>query len=199
MLNAHHAVTDGVGALRFFRSVARAYTGRPDRVPAVDPLAARDLQAQFGHTVSERARDADRAESPTGPRSFLGSRRVARQPGYGFLHWALSADQVRRLNPRRIVSTATLNDLLLASLHRAVAAWNADHDRPCQTISVLMPVNLRPPEWRNEIVGNLTLGGSVLSTPEQRSTVESLLATISAQTRRIKTGDDFAAFVEIPL
>ena len=198
-LKAHHAITDGVGALRFLHSVARAYAGRPDPVPAVDPLTARNLQAQFGHTISHRPRGERRARPPAGPKSLLAPRGAAGEPGYGLLHSALSADQGRRLNPRRLVPTATVNDLLLASLHLAVAAWNADHHRPCETISILMPVNLRPPEWRNEVVGNLTLGGSILSTAEQRSTAESLLATVAAQTRRIKSGDDFAAFVELPL
>jgi NRPS condensation-like uncharacterized protein len=179
--------------------VARAYSCRPDPVPAVDPLAARDLQAHFGHRVSVQPRDADRAKTPAGPQSLLIPKGADHEPGYGFLLSALSADQGRRLNPRRLVPTATVNDLLLASLHRAVAAWNADHGRPCQTISIMMPVNLRPPEWRNEVVGNLTLGGPILSTPEQRSTAESLLATMTTQTRRIKTGDDFAAFVAKPL
>jgi NRPS condensation-like uncharacterized protein len=199
LLGANHAVTDGVGALRFLRSVARAYSGRPDPVPPVDPLAARDLQAQFGHTVSDRPRDAGRAKPPTGPRSLLAPEGAEGEPGYGFLLSALSVDQGRRLNPRRLVPTATVNDLLLASLHRAVAAWNADQRRPCRTISILMPVNLRPPEWRNEVVGNLTLGGPILSTPEQRSTAGTLLAAMTAQTRRVKTGDDFAAFCEKPL
>ena len=199
LLGANHTVTDGIGSLRFLHSVARAYSGRPDPVPAVDPLAARDLQAQFGHTLSHRPRGERPARPPAGPKSLLAPREACREPGYGFLHSALSADQGRRLNPRRLVPTATVNDLLLASLHRTVAAWNADHGRPCQTISIMMPVNLRPAEWRNEVVGNLTLGGAILSTSEQRSTAESLLATVAAQTQRIKAGDDFAAFVELPL
>jgi NRPS condensation-like uncharacterized protein len=62
-----------------------------------------------------------------------------------------------------------------------------------------MPVNLRPPEWRHEVVGNLTLGGPILSTPEQRSTAGSLLTAMAAQSRRIKAGGDFAAFLEKPL
>jgi NRPS condensation-like uncharacterized protein len=199
LLGANHAVTDGIGSLRFLHSVARAYAGRPDPVPPVDPLAARDLQAQFGHTVASRPGDADRAKPPAGRRSLLVPRGADGESGYGFLLSSLSADQGRRLNPRRLVPTATVNDLLLASLHRAIARWNADQHRPCQIISILMPVNLRPPEWRNEVVGNLTLGGPILSTQEQRSTAESLLAAVTAQTRRIKAGDDFAAFLEKPL
>jgi NRPS condensation-like uncharacterized protein len=62
-----------------------------------------------------------------------------------------------------------------------------------------MPVNLRPPEWRNEVVGNLTLGGITLSTPEQRSTAESLLAAMTVRTRRIKAGDEIAAYLERPI
>ncbi|HEY2157459.1 MAG TPA: hypothetical protein VGH33_17655 [Isosphaeraceae bacterium] len=199
LLGANHAVTDGVGSLRLLHSVARAYSGRPDPVPPVDPLEARDLQAQFGHTVSGRPSNADRARPPARTRSLLVPEGADGEPGYGILLSALSVDQSRRLNPRRLVPTATINDLLLASLHRAIAIWNADRYQPCQTISVLMPVNLRPPEWRNEVVANLTLGGAILSTPEHRSTPESLLAAMTAQTRRVKAGDDFAAFLKKPL
>jgi NRPS condensation-like uncharacterized protein len=199
LLSANHTMTDGIGSLRFLHSVARAYSGQADPVPGVDAVAARDLQAQFGHTVSDRPRNAGRAKPRTGPRTLVAPKGAEREPGYGFLLSALSADQGRRLDPRRLVPAATVNDLLLASLHRTIAAWNANESRPCQTISILMPVNLRPPEWRHEVVGNLTLGGPTLSTPEQRSTAESLLAAMTTQTRRIKTGDDFAAFFEKPL
>ena len=199
LLAANHAVTDGIGALRFLHSVARAYSGRPDPVSAVDPLTARDLEAQFGRSVSGRLGDAGRAQEATGPRSFLVAEGLDREPGYGFVFAVLSVDQRLRMNPRRIVPTATTNDLLLASLHRAIAAWNADHGRPPRTISTLMPVNLRPEDWRSEVVANLTLGAPVLTTPAQRSTAESLFETVTAQTRRIKSGDDFAALVAKPL
>jgi NRPS condensation-like uncharacterized protein len=110
----------------------------------------------------------------------------------------LPAELVRRLDLRRLPVGATINDILLASLHRAVADWNAGRGRPAESIAVLMPVNLRPPEWRHEVVGNLTLGGTVVTTPSQRSSDDSLLAAVVARTRSIKAGDDFAAFLAKP-
>jgi NRPS condensation-like uncharacterized protein len=198
LLSANHAVTDGVGALRFMHSVARAYSGRPDPVPAIDPLGARDLEAQFGHAISNRPQAAQRAKPRVAPPSLLVQTGAQGAPGYGFLAATLPADERWQRNARRLAPKATINDLLLASLHDAVAAWNADHERPCHTISILMPVNLRPAAWRDEIIGNLSLAAGVLTTPEQRASPESLLAAVTAQTRRIKAGDDFAIFLKRP-
>jgi NRPS condensation-like uncharacterized protein len=198
LLSANHAVTDGVGALRFLRSVARAYDGRPDPAPDIDPIAARDLEVQFGRSVADRPRRPDPPDRPKGPCSLIPPEGPGEGSGYGFVLVALTAEQVGRLNPRRLAQDATLNDLLLAALHRTLDAWCADRGQPCDLISILMPVNLRPPEWRNEVVGNLSLGGSVLSTPGHRSSASSLLAAVTRQTRRIKDGDDYAAFLEKP-
>jgi NRPS condensation-like uncharacterized protein len=199
LLNVNHAITDGIGASRFLHSVARAYGGRPDPVPTLDPLAVRDFRAQFGRAASPGSRRADVLSLPPLPRAFIAAERAADAHGYGFLHLALSGEQSRRLNPRRFVPDATVNDLMLASLHLAIARWNADQDRSCGCIALFMPANVRPPEWRYEVVANVTVGAKVASTSEQRATAPSLMEAVASQTRRLKEGRfGLEALLELP-
>jgi NRPS condensation-like uncharacterized protein len=197
LLSANHAITDGIGALRFVKSVARAYAGEPDPVPDVDPLVTRDLRAYFGPGFPRRPRVA-REEPPKGQRSRLTPDPDAGEPGYGFIHLSLSPERTARLRSRCSLADLTVNDLLLASLHQAIGSWNAGRDVPCGVVASIVPVNLRPAEWRHEIVANLVMAGSVVSTREERSDADSLLATVGRQMRRVKSGDDFAAALSAP-
>src|SRR5207244_1950840 len=67
----------------------------------------------------------------------------------------LDAEDMPALGSRRPPG-ATVNDVLLAALHLAIAEWNAEHGAPCERIGIMMPVNLRPPERRNALVGNFS-------------------------------------------
>jgi NRPS condensation-like uncharacterized protein len=198
MLNAHHAITDGVGALRFLRSVARAYCGRQDPVPAVDPLVMRDPKFFLGSAAGRRFPEAESPCTPTGARAFLAPEGARPGSGYGFLHVTLPAEQSRRLDPRRFEPSATINDLLQAALHLAIAEWNARRHHRCDCIAVFMPANSRPPEWRDELVINHTVGGKVTSTPQARATAESLMAVVTKQTRWIKSGGAAAMVFDHP-
>jgi hypothetical protein len=53
---------------------------------------------------------------------------------------------------------------------------------------MLMPVNFRPLDWYGEVVGNLTLGGRVMVTPEQRRTPDALMRAVMDRTQWLKTG-----------
>ena len=86
--------------------------------------------------------------------------------------------------------------MLVAALHVAIALWNIEHGLHCGRISVLMPVNLRPPAWREEVVGNFSLLVRVLTTPEQRS-LGHVLAAVAAQTERMERENTLAALIEI--
>jgi NRPS condensation-like uncharacterized protein len=103
----------------------------------------------------------------------------------------LPAEQCRRLDSHRFEPSATINDLLQAALHLAIAEWNSRRHHRCDCIAVFMPANSRPPEWRGEFVINHTVGGKITSTPEQRTSAEALMAAVMKQTRWIKSG--FAA------
>jgi NRPS condensation-like uncharacterized protein len=158
LLNLHHAAGDGVSAVRLMRGILRAYAGEEDPVPALDPLAVRDVRALAGaSSLEERlmrghtlARHAARQVTPT--------TRVARdggdhRHGYGFELLALSPEETRAVRAKQTAG-ATLNDVLLAALAVAIRRWNSAHGRWPGRIALTMPVNLRPAEWRDEIVGN---------------------------------------------
>jgi NRPS condensation-like uncharacterized protein len=199
LLNVHHAITDGVGALRFLHSVARSYEGRPDPLSPVDPLAARDIKSHNRRgATSARSPSIDPPGRTSGRRAFIVAEGGSSGPGYGFHHEVLSAEETRRLNPGRLEPKATVNDLLIAALNLTVASWNAGRGRPCECIAVFMPVNARPPEWRDEVVGNVTLGSKVTTTPGQRATDAALMEAVAAQTRWIKSGIGFELLLDLP-
>ncbi len=185
-LNVHHAIADGIGAVRFLHSVARAYGRRPDPVPPLDPLAARDFKAQFGRPAS---RTSGRSEGPGLP---PGPRRVHRR-GSGRRRsriWLPSSGPLgrteRALEPSPVRAQGDgqrPHARLVTPGHRA---WNAGRDRPCECIALFMPANIRPSAWRYELVANFTMGGKVLSTPEQRATAASLMAAVASQTQQLK-------------
>jgi NRPS condensation-like uncharacterized protein len=114
------------------------------------------------------------------------------------VHASIPATEVRRFEPRRFEPTATINDLLQAALHLAIAEWNARRQHPCDCIAVFMPANSRPAAWRDEFVINQTAGGKITSTSQDRKSVEALLATITKQTRWLKLGQAAAAINDLP-
>lgn len=197
LFSISHVITDGVGSFRFLHSVARAYAGRPDPIFPVDPLAARDLRAQFGGSPGP-ARKTRHPNSPTHPPDSLVPEGSLEPSGYGFLHRTLSAEQRQCLQPRLYGPGVTTNDLLMAALHLAIGAWNQERGKPCDWISVLMPANVRPMEWYGEVVGNLTLGGRVTSTPEQRLDIPSFVRLVRTQTQWIKDGGGLARILDWP-
>lgn len=200
MLNANHAATDGFGALRVLQSIARAYTGEPDPVPDFDFLAERSLTARLSGTgVSARLRRhlalAERLRD-----LVAGPARIAREhgrdePGYGFHHVRLGPEETQGLVD--LDHAGSVNDVLLAALHRAVGTWNERHGVPCRRVSVLVPANLRPPPWREDMVGNFSLPARVSSNRAQRATPDRTLAAVTAQTSRKKRSGLGTAFLEI--
>lgn len=186
MINANHAAFDGVGALRVLRSIAKAYIEQPEPGPAVDLDRARDVD---GLTEPENLRErvrrlralAGKARDLAAPPARLAAQLGTDRPGYG-------VHQISVPVPRT-PGNATVNDLLLAALHRAIAGWNTQQGTACRRISVLMPVNLRPPEWKAEVVTNFVSPSRVSTTRAQRRTPQRALDTVAAQTRRIKEGN----------
>lgn len=195
LFSISHVITDGVGSFRFLHSTARAYAGRPDPIPPVDPLAVRDLRAQFGGSPGP-ARKTKHPNSPTHPPDSLVAEGSLEPSGYGFLHLALSSEQRQSLQPRLYGPGVATNDLMMAALHLAIHEWNEERGKPADWISVLMPANIRPMDWYGEVVGNLTLGGRVTSTPEQRRDVPSFVRLVRTQTQWIKDGGGLARVLD---
>jgi len=193
MINANHAAFDGFGTLQVLRSIAKTYRDEPEPDPAVDLLQARDIDGMTKPDgLVDRARRlrvlADKALDLAAPPSRLAPQRASDRPGYG-IH------QISVPVPRK-PGNATVNDLLLAALNWAIAGWNVEQGTACRRISVLMPVNLRPPQWKTEVVTNFVSESRVSTSPADRKTSQRLLDAIAARTRRVKEGEG-AALMEL--
>ena len=200
MLNIHHAAMDGFGAVRVLRSVARAYAGIPDPEPTIDFQEARRLPAQLlkadGPTRLRRAVVlAERLGDLVRPPARIASDGGIAQAGYGFQTRALSNAQTEALVAAE--HGGTVNDLLLSALHLSIAAWNAEHGTPCRRITVLVPANLRPAAWREDVAGNFALPIRVSTGPRTRRSRRAALAAITEQTSRKKRTGMGGALLEL--
>ncbi|MGH9128570.1 MAG: condensation domain-containing protein [Acidimicrobiales bacterium] len=200
LLNANHTAFDGFGCLRLLQSVARAYTGDPDPSDTVSLTEARDVRGTLGTddpTIRiQRGRvlaskTADLARAP----ARLATDGGTRQPGYLIVHRSLSVADTQ------VLATAggpgTVNDKLVAALHIAIWKWNYAHHSPSRRISVLMPLNLRPTQWRDDMVTNFVLMSRTLSARPDHRSPGAVLDAIIAQTERIKDCGRGAALIEL--
>jgi len=200
MVNANHAAMDGVGTLRLVRSVARAYAGEPDPAPDLDPIEARDVSMLVdldNRRVRRRrwAMLAGKGRDVVVPPARLAPDGGRDAPGYGLHHVRLPADLTRRLVESDL--PGTVNDVLLATLLLTVETWNDEHGAPAGRISVMVPVSMRPGEWRHEVVGNLILPVRVSTTKRHRSTPLAAVEEVAEQSRGIKEGGGAGALVEV--
>ncbi|MDX6424825.1 MAG: hypothetical protein QOD52_230 [Gaiellaceae bacterium] len=193
LLNLHHAAGDGIGAARLVLSILRAYAGVEDPLPALDPLGVRDVDALAGSASPAERLGRRRAvlrqaadDWLAGPPARLATAGGGTDdPGYGFELLALSAAETQVVGGHRTAGT-TINDVLLAGLAVAIERWNRDHDRPTPRIALTMPVNLRPPEWRTEVLANLASYTTVSVGRGERDDLGSALEAAVKGTRTIK-------------
>ena len=190
ILNVNHAAADGIGTLRFLRSILRAYSGEEDDTGSVDPLQARDVDSLYSpSSETEKIRRLKSAVAsmktqmpePTNVSVRSNSDRIT----YGCYHYTLELDDVAELDPRRHVD-ATFNDLLVAAMHRTVEDWNDRQEDDSELVRVLSPVNLRPREWWFEVFGNFAMSFATNSDPEQRQDPEALMQAVVEQSRVAK-------------
>lgn len=200
MVNTNHAAIDGFGGLRLLRSVARAYAGDDDPLPEIDLAEARDLPARLAAPdPPARARRAltllDKGRDVLAVPARLASEGAEDVPGYAFHHLTLEPSLVEAL--AGFDHPGTVNDLLLAALHLCIEGWNSDHGGRSGRVSVLMPVNVRPREWWEEMVGNATLMARVATTAGDRRSPASAVEAVTARTKEMKAGGTTAALVEL--
>ncbi|MEA2932249.1 MAG: hypothetical protein QOI56_1034 [Actinomycetota bacterium] len=189
MLNVNHAAMDGFGALRVVRSLARAYRGDAD--PAADPdflearqVPARLADADFRTKVGRGLALAEKVRDLVVPPARLAPEGASGGAGYGFHQVCLSPSGTQAVLDHD--HPGTVNDLLVAALHRTIGEWNAGHGVRRGRVGVLVPANLRPAEWRQDVVGNFSLPARVSSTRRHRRTSAATLRAVTAQTRRMK-------------
>jgi NRPS condensation-like uncharacterized protein len=200
MFNVNHAAMDGFGALRVLRSVARAYAGEADPAAPVEFGHARELLAQLASpplAVRLRRQLAliERLRDVFVPPARLAGDGASGEPGYGFYQVTMSRPETRALID--LNHGGTVNDVLLAAFHLTVAGWNAEHGARCGRIGVLVPANLRPAEWRNDIAGNFSLPARVSTSSRQRRTPMNALEAVTAQTARKKRVGFGTAMIEL--
>jgi NRPS condensation-like uncharacterized protein len=191
MLNLNHAAGDGMSAVRLMVSILRAYAGEPDPADPVDPLAVRDI----GELVSSRSLGArlgrGRALVEQAARVASSPARIAAdgadpdRTGYGFALLQLGPDELEKVLAHR-TGGATVNDVLLGALAITIRRWNEDHEADDGRIAIMMPVNLRPADWRTDVVGNFASYVSVPLDTREQADLPTAIAAATARTRRIK-------------
>jgi NRPS condensation-like uncharacterized protein len=190
VMNLHHAAGDGLAALRLMGSIARAYAGEKEPVPTVDALDVRDISAIAGSGSLKERITRGRAAVDYLTRGLSTPTRIAPQggadaPGYGFELLSFGPEQLERILKLRR-DGATVNDVLLGALAIAVRRWNDRHDSHGGSVYLMMPINLRPPEWRFEVVGNFASYVSVHIGADEQKTLPAAIKAATASTRRIK-------------
>jgi NRPS condensation-like uncharacterized protein len=200
MLNVNHAAFDGFGCLRVLRSTARAYAGTEDPLPDIELAQARQVQSHLATDdlrtrtqrlagIVDKLRDLVRAPARIAPEQS------SDQPGYGFYHTSLSIQQTETLASQS--HRGTVNDVLMAALHLAIAGWNLEHGAATGRISIILPVNFRPRQWREEMAINYVLMTWVSTTATDRQIPETALEAVRAQTERIKQTGTGTTLVEV--
>jgi NRPS condensation-like uncharacterized protein len=202
VLNLHHAAGDGMSALRLMGSIARAYGAEEDPLPPVDPLAVRDVATMAGAGSIRERLTRGRAALDYLARGVSTPSRITPQgesgrPGYGFELVEFAPEEVEQLQALRR-GEATVNDVLLGGLALTVRCWNEHHDAPsAEAVYLMMPINLRPAEWRYEIVGNFASYVSVRVGVADLRTLEAAIGAAAAGTRRIKDGGVAGLIVDL--
>jgi len=202
LLNVNHAVADGFGALTVLRSVATAYAADTVPGPRLDLVATLDLPVRpaspsdstlVGNWLNLVELVRNRLARP----ARLAPDQPDHRPGYGFHMECLSVDDTRRLfDPGR---PGTSRNVLAAALHLAIGDWNLAHGSPGRRIGVLVPVNLRPPGWRDGTVGNFSVTARLSTSRRHRSGPAAALRAVTAQTtrnKRTRTGIALVAALE---
>jgi NRPS condensation-like uncharacterized protein len=200
LLNANHAAFDGFGCVRLLQSVARIYTGQADPLPDVDLSDARDVERHLG-TDDERVKAerfaaiAEKLRDTVRPPARIAPDGGEDESGYRIVHRSLSAEGTKQLADADV--PGSVNDVLMAALHLAVDAWNRDHGTSAERIGVLMPVNLRPAEWREDVVTNFVLMARVSTARRDRVDAASTLEAVIEQTEDVKRWGTGAALIEV--
>ena len=162
-------------------------------MPDVNPLAVRDLR---GHVGARSVKDAiararqlkdrvseTRSEGPPARIAIDGGAEGAK--GFHFHLLRLGPDLTKQLMAQRR-KPATVNDLLVAGLAIAIRRFNAERGVATGRVSVMMPVNLRPPEWSEEVVANIVSFVPVSVLESEQSDLGTAQLAVEARTRVLK-------------
>ena len=202
MFNLNHAATDGFGAVRVLSRIARAYADRGEPEARLDFLACHDLPVRpaapaQAHLARSFTAATARLRELLAPHAPLAPDEPADDVGYGFLHVGLTPEQTHYVNG--VGRERDPGKVLLTALHLAIGDWNREHARPDRRIGVLVPVNLRPPEWREDTIGNFTVNTRLSTSPRNRAGVAAAQRAVTvraARNKRTRTGIALIAALE---
>lgn len=200
MLNVSHVAGDGLSSFRLMKSILRSYVGLADPVPDIDPLEARNLFEIAGsRTLKERIARARTLtehirENLTPPISVAKAGGTDAR-GYGFHLIPLGVEGTSLAMANR-VKPATVNDLLLAGLAVTINRWNSQHRGRSGRIGIMMPVNLRPPTWQYEVLGNFASYLTASVDTADQSDLKQAMAAIAEQTARFKEAGSAAQLID---
>ncbi len=190
MLNFNHAASDGFSALHVLRAITRAYADEIAPDPPLEFMALRDLPVgptsapvsrllAWNRLAVEKLRDWLARPARLAPDDGEDD-----DPRYGFHLVCLSAEDTCRVVDANRPGTS--RNKLLAALHLAIGDWNLEHGTPGHRIGVLVQVNLRPANFRDQILGNFSVTARVSTSRRHRSGGTPALEAITSQTTRNK-------------
>lgn len=191
LLNLHHAAGDGMGALRLLASILRAYRDEDDPHPPVDPLEVRDVTDLIGaEGIADRVK---RVRALVEHVARFASRPIRIEPrggdedapAYGFETLRLGRDEVARVMERR-TGGATANDVLIAAVGVTARRWNEKHGGSTGRAALMMPVNLRPKDWRFDVIANFASYVTVHLAEREQNDMDTAVAATAERTRKIK-------------
>lgn len=202
MLNLNHAATDGVGALRVLDCIADAYALGSAPVPPLDFLVTRTVpvrpaSAPVSRTMGAYKTLVERLRDGLARPARLAADGPAEETGHGFHLLKLSPEETARVLD--FERPGTSRNTLMAGLHLAIGQWNLEHGTPGRQIGVLVPVDLRPPDWPAAKIGNLSVTARVSTSRRHRSGPAAALGAVTAQTtrnKRTRTGVALIAALE---
>jgi NRPS condensation-like uncharacterized protein len=189
VLSVNHAASDGIGALRLLQSIARAYDGAPDPVYTGDALEEWRLNRIATHEpvdpIQASLAGVGRCLDGILPATRAACEGGLARAGYGVQLRDVALAPIGISQFRRDAG-ATVNDVLLAVLHRAIGRWNQAHSAPCDRLSVMFPINVRGPHQQPVLFGNFTLCDTVSTYASDRRSTAAAVWAVRRQTTRTK-------------
>ena len=155
ILQVHHSVCDGLGALDFLGDIWSLYHGSQ---PSDFQTHSRTNNIQThsendGHQniKGDHQQTRETIAFATFRPSRITSSNSAKNIPHGrkpFQSFTLPATTVKSLRKRASQSGATTNDIIVAASFLAIHKWNSRQGKAGKRIRITMPVNLRPPRER---------------------------------------------------
>lgn len=197
VLNLNHVAGDGVSGFRLLRSIARGYAGVDDGSPTDDHVELRDLRGQLA---------ADPAAVPAAlwegrPRERVRLAIDGGTPGatgYGVRQVRFDHEQTARIRALR-QAPATTNDVLLGAVAVAVRRFNEAHDAAPGTVSIQIPLNLRPPEHAEELIANIIAVVSLPVFAEEQGDLTVAQQAVARRTQVLKAARSDGLLAAPPL